>query len=560
MLLSIHIENYALIRQTDIELAEGMTAITGETGAGKSILLGALGLLLGQRADCGVLYDKERKCVVEASFSIEGLHLERFFASNDLDYEPSLIIRREILPSAKSRAFVNDTPVSLTVLKELGARLIDIHSQHETLTLAESDFQIGLLDSFNGGRDVRRKYDSAFATYQQHKQHLEQLMAADAQNRKEHDYMQFLFDELQQMNLRDGEQEELEQESQLLAHAEGIKQAVVTALGLCNGNGGEEEDCAVTRLNASKTQLAHIASFHPDAEALYQRFESNLIDLQDILSEMEAFNDHVQFSPERQQTVDERLDAIYRLEKKHNVDSIAQLLQIRDDLDGRLQAIAGMDEEIRHAMEAVDKAFGEVQRIGARLSEIRLKSAHQIEQQVLPGLAALGMKEARLKVQVEPTADYRANGADRVQFLFNANRGGELREMGKVISGGELSRLMLVLKSLTVKEALLPTIIFDEIDTGISGEVSAKMAHIISQMAQGMQVVAITHLPQMAAAARRQFKVYKEVEDNATVSRIRELQPDERVHEIAVMLSADPPTEAALLTAREQLGAMGGMK
>lgn len=550
MLLSIHIENYALIQYSDISLSGGMTAITGETGAGKSILLGALGLLLGQRADSGVLHDKEKKCVVEATFDIKALDLQEFFKANDLDYDDTLIIRREILPSAKSRAFVNDSPVSLSILKELGVHLIDIHSQHETLTLAESDFQIGLLESFHGGKEKRRQYREAFSLYQEKKQLLERLTAEDAQNRKEVDYWQFLFDELQQANLAEDEQEELEQESNLLSNAEGIKQTLCNVIGLC---GNDDETAALSRLNSAKGQLSKITGTHADIEALYKRFESSYIELQDILSEMESFNDNVQFSPERQQVVDERLDLIYRLQKKHNVETIAELLSIQNDLDAKLQNVAGMDEEIHRAMESVDKAFAEVQKLGDELTKLRQKSAVQIEKEVLPTLEALGMKDSRLKVEVVPTQDFRANGCDKVQFLFNANKGGELREMGKVISGGELSRLMLALKSLTVKEALLPTIIFDEIDTGISGEVSSKMAHIIAQMAQGMQVVTITHLPQMAGIASRHLKVYKAVEGEQTVSRIRELEMEERVHEIAVMLSADPPTEAALQTAREQL-------
>lgn len=550
MLLSIHIENYALIQYSDISLSGGMTAITGETGAGKSILLGALGLLLGQRADSGVLHDKEKKCVVEATFDIKALDLQEFFKANDLDYDDTLIIRREILPSAKSRAFVNDSPVSLSILKELGVHLIDIHSQHETLTLAESDFQIGLLESFHGGKEKRRQYREAFSLYQEKKQLLERLTAEDAQNRKEVDYWQFLFDELQQANLAEDEQEELEQESNLLSNAEGIKQTLCNVIGLC---GNDDETAALSRLNSAKGQLSKITGTHADIEALYKRFESSYIELQDILSEMESFNDNVQFSPERQQVVDERLDLIYRLQKKHNVETIAELLSIQNDLDAKLQNVAGMDEEIHRAMESVDKAFAEVQKLGDELTKLRQKSAVQIEKEVLPTLEALGMKDSRLKVEVVPTQDFRANGCDKVQFLFTANKGGELREMGKVISGGELSRLMLALKSLTVKEALLPTIIFDEIDTGISGEVSSKMAHIIAQMAQGMQVVTITHLPQMAGIASRHLKVYKAVEGEQTVSRIRELEMEERVHEIAVMLSADPPTEAALQTAREQL-------
>lgn len=551
MLSSLHIENYALIRQSDIIFSPtGMTSITGETGAGKSILLGALALLMGQRADCGVLHDKEKKCVVEAHFDISTLALDSFFADNDLDYDNTLILRREILPSAKSRAFVNDSPVSLTVMKDLSAHLLDIHSQHETLTLANSDFQTLLLDSFNDGHKVRQEYAVAFAEYQKHKRKLEQLNEANSQARKEQDYMQFLFDELQQANLHNDEQEELEQESNLLANAEGIKEALNSVMQLCDGN---EDVSVIPMLNASRSQLSRIASCHPDAEKLNERLESSLIELKDILADVESFNDSISYSPERQQQVDERLDTIYRLEKKHNVDTVEALMQIRDDLDSKLQTLANMDEEIQQAMEAVDKAYAGMQSIAERLTALRQKSAEMVQQQVLPILADLGMKEARLEARVEPTSDYKSSGCDRVTFLFNANRGGEMREIGKVASGGELSRLMLALKSLTARESLLPTIIFDEIDTGVSGEVSSRMANILALMAQHMQVIAITHLPQMAAAAVSHLKVYKQVEADATVSRIKELDYEERVHEIAVMLSSEPPTESARQTAQELL-------
>lgn len=553
MLTSLHIENYALIRQSDIVFPEqGMTAITGETGAGKSIILGALGLLMGQRADCNVLHDKDRKCVVEATFNLAGLNLESFFAEQDLDYDQTLILRREILPSAKSRAFVNDSPVSLPVMKELGSHLLDIHSQHETLTLANSDFQTSLLDSFNGGRAILAQYSVAYAEYLRLKHQLEQLTAADAQARKEQDYMQFQYDELVQANLIDGEQEELEQESNLLANAESIKETLVSVLNLCDGGNGE--DSAVARIASSRSQLSKIASCHPDAEQLSQRMDSCLIELRDILSETESFNDQINYSPERQQQVDERLDLIYRLQKKHSVATVADLIAIRDELDTKLQVIANMDTEIHKAMEAVDKAFAKVQQVAEQLTALRQRSAAMLQEQVLPILAQLGMKEARLEVQVIPTSEYKASGCDRVTFLFNANRGGELREMGKVISGGELSRLMLALKSLTAKEALLPTILFDEIDTGISGQVASQMATIIAGMSQSMQVITITHLPQMAAAASCHLKVYKQIEEDATVSHIRRISEEERIHEIAVMLSAEPPTESAQQTARELLG------
>lgn len=530
MITHLHIENYALIQRTDIDFSAGMTAITGETGAGKSILLGALGLLMGQRADSQVLQDKSKKCVVEAFFSGD------------------VILRREILPSAKSRAFVDDSPVTLEQLRTTAACLLDIHSQHQTLTLADSAFQRELLDSLSGC--PIQPYAEAYAEYQCLKKRLEELTAQDAQARREQDYHQFLFDELNEACLIVSEQEELEQESSLLSNAEGIKEALSTVLSLCDN---DTEDSALSRLHSSRQQLSRIASTHPDAQALSERMESTLIELKDILSEVESFNDRITYSPERQQQVDERLDLLYRLQKKHSVDSVGALIALRDELDARLQAVAHLDEEIHAAMEAVDTAFTLVQKEAERLTASRQSAARQLEQEVLPLLKDLGMKEARLQVEVAPTSHYSAYGADQIRFLFNANRGGELRELGKVASGGELSRLMLALKSLTARQSLLPTIIFDEIDTGVSGDISSRMAAILAGMAQHMQVVAITHLPQMAAIAADHLKVYKQVEGDTTVSHIRPLTPDERVQEIAIMLSSDPPTDSACQTARELL-------
>ena len=552
MLTSLHIENYALIRHIDIEWGHHLVAITGETGAGKSIMLGALGLLLGQRADLGVLYDKSKKCIVEAQFDIEGLNLGEFFATHDLDYDNTLILRREILPSAKSRAFVNDSPVSLPVLKELGPRLIDIHSQHETLHLADGDFQRSVLDNYQGGATIRHSYDEAFATYQEHKRHLEQLTEQEAANRKEQDYLQFLFDELTDARLMNDEQEQLEQESQLLTHAESIKQGLIETSNI--GRTDDNDGSALGRLQWARNKLKQIA-YHPEVEALANRLDSSLIELDDIFNEIEQLSDRINYDPQRQQQVDERLNLIYRLEKKHNVDSIERLLAIQEELDQRLQGIAHTDEEIQHAMEQVDQSFSEVQHWGDLLSKHRQQAAVEVVQQLQPTFAALGMKEAQLKIMVTPSFDYHRNGCDKVEFLFNANRGGEFREIGKVASGGELSRLMLALKSLMAHQSMLPTIIFDEIDSGISGEVSSRVAKIMQQMSESLQVIVITHLPQMAAAASHHLKVHKQTEDTTTVSSIRQLDHDERIHEIAVMLSSEPPTPAALATAQELMGA-----
>jgi len=549
MLKSLHIENYALIHETDIAFDGGFVGVTGETGAGKSILLGALGLLLGQRADTQVLSDKERKCVVEAEFGIAGLGLEPIFERNDADYDDTLILRREILPSAKSRSFVNDTPATLQFLKELGPHLVDIHSQYQTLTLTESTFQTRLLDTLAEVSPID-EYQQAYRHYTQLKHQLEQLTAQEAENNKAADYNRFLFEELTAAHLQEGEQEELEEEQRLLEHTGTIKEALDTVGGLCDG-GGRDDDNAVARLVAARAQLAHVSSYHNDIEQLHARMDSTIIELQDILAECESLNDRLQFSPERQEQVAERLDLIYRLEKKHGVGDIASLLAIARELDEQLQAADSLDDRIREVMEQVDKAFSQMHALAEKLTASRQKAAKTLEQQITPILAQLGMGQARIAADIAPAADYSPLGHDSVRLLFNANKGGTMRAVADVASGGELSRLMLAIKSIVTRRSLLPTIIFDEIDSGVSGDISVAVGNIMQNMARTMQVVAITHLPQIAAKANQHLKVAKAVEEQRTISRIRELGRDERVTEIAVMLSSNPPSDAALQTAKE---------
>lgn len=552
MLKTLHIENYALIQQTDISFDGGLVVITGETGAGKSILLGALGLLLGQRADTQVLSDKEHKCVVEASFDISGLGLQPLFEQYDADYDDQLILRREILPSAKSRAFVNDSPANLQFLKELGPHILDIHSQYQTLTLTESLFQTQLLDSFSDGT-LLSNYQALYRQYGTLKRQLEQLTAQDAENNKVLDYNRFLFEELHSANLQPDEQQALEEEAHLLEHTGAIKEALGTVAALCDG-GGESDDSAVARLVASRAALSHVTSFHPDILTLHQRLDSTLIELQDILSDVASLDDRLQFSPQRQEQVSERLDLIYRLQKKHGVDSIPALLDIQQRLDQQLQAAEGLDDRIREVMEQVDAVFAQMQQAADRVTAARAKAARQLEQQLLPVLAQVGMASAKVVVEITPAADFNSLGHDNVRLLFNANQGGVLRPLAEVASGGELSRLMLAVKSVVTQRSLLPTIIFDEIDSGVSGDISVAVGNIMRRMAQHMQVIAISHLPQIAAKARQHLKVAKALEDDRTISRIRQLDPDQRVTEIAVMLSSNPPTPAALQTARELMG------
>lgn len=548
MLSTLHIENYALIRESDISFGSGFVVITGETGAGKSILLGALGLLLGQRADTAVLADKNRKCVVEAQFDIAPLSLQLLFAEADIDYDDHLILRREISAAGKSRAFVNDTPVQLPFLKALAPHILDIHSQHQTLTLADSSFRFTLLDNLAAAvhmADAMPAYQGIYQEYIALKRSLEALTAEEAQNRREADFLQFQFDELAAARLVAGEQEPLEQEAQLLAHAETVREGLAAAATLLDD---DTPQAALARLRQTKSTLSHIAPYHPEAESLLSRLDSALIELDDINGTLSSLADTVSYSPERQQQVDERLALLYRLQKKHGVDSVEALIAIRDDLDARLQNISTLDERIHELMEQVDGAFSALQLAADTLSEARRKAGTLLAEKILPLLRELGMPEARFEIAISPAADYGPRGCDSVSFLFNANRGGEMRDLAKVASGGELSRLMLAIKAIGVSHQ---TLVFDEIDSGVSGDISVAVGALMQRMARQAQVIAITHLPQIAARATQHFKVYKENDSERTVSHIRELNPDERLTEVAVMLSSEPPTPAALQTAKE---------
>lgn len=549
MLKTLHIENYALIRQSEITFNSGFVAITGETGAGKSIMLGALALLLGQRADTKVLYDTDRKCIVEAHFDTTVLNLKPLFEENDVDFNDDkiVLVRREILPNGKSRAFVNDTPVSVAFLRQLGNTLIDIHSQHATLLLGDSSFQTSLLDSIAADKSQLDDYRASHREYTTLKRHLEELTSIEQQNRKDYDYNKFLFDELCQAALSDGQQEELEEEASLLANAENIKQALAETVELCDG----ENDSALQRLNSSKSLIGKVAGCHKELSQLHERLESSIIELRDIVSSLESMNDEITYSPERQEQVDEQLDTIYRLQKKHGVSTIAELLTIQQDLESRLNDADNIDDKIKEAMEAVDKAFKKMQQKADILTQCRCKAASDLEMQITPLLADLGLANATLRAEVSSLPDYGPLGNNNIRLLFNANKGGELRELSKVASGGEMSRLMLAIKALTTRSRLLPTIIFDEIDSGISGDISVKVGRIMQRMAEGMQVIAITHLPQIAARASQHFKVYKDNDGEKTASNIKQLSDNERRYEIAVMLSSEPPSDAALQTADE---------
>lgn len=547
MLRQLSIENYALIRSLQITFNEGFTAITGETGAGKSIILGALGLLAGQRADTQVLSDKNRKCVIEAVFGIETLGLKKFFDDNDLDYDDNVLIRREILPTAKTRAFINDTPVSLQQLRDFGTKVLDIHSQNQTLTLLNADFQMRFVDTLAGNEKLLKEYSALYGEYVRAKNELSQLRAELQQNRRDKDYNQFLFDELDKAQLAENEQEELEQELNLLNHTETIKQTFGEVLETAD----RQDDAAIARLQSAKSQLSKIVSYYPEVEELYNRLDSSIIELRDIFSEIESLDENLSYSLERQQYVSQRLDTIYNLQSKHSVSTVAELLEIKSQLSDKLLAVTDLDERINKLEKQISETESRLRQMAGVLSERRHKTSQQIESELLPTLAELGMKDAQIVVELTPTENLLSNGTDAVRLLFNANRGGELRDVGKVISGGELSRLMLALKSLIVKTNLLPTIIFDEIDTGVSGTIAVAMANIMQKMSQNTQVVAITHLPQVAGKAKTQFKVYKESDEVSTQTSMRQLTEEQRVEEIATMLSSEKLTASAIETAKQ---------
>lgn len=547
MLQHLTIENYALIKSLDIDFAKGFTTITGETGSGKSIILGALGLLLGQRADVQVLFEKDKKCVVEATFDIKDLDLMSFFEDNDLDYDDTLLLRREIQPSGKSRAFINDTPASLQIMKDLGVYILDIHSQHQTLTLKNSDFQLSLLDVMCTSQDCKNDYRQEYTIYKKHKAELHTLEEQERKDKADLDYHQFLFNELQQVQLQDGEQEELEQEQKLLANAESIKSNLMAVVVACD----DSEDAVVSRLQSCKSLLAKVADYHSSIGEVYARFDSCLIELRDIISEIESIDSEIQYSPQRQDEVNQRLDAIYRLQTKHGVNTIAELLEIQNQLDDKLQVVSSLDGKIEEARKALALSEKKLGTLAKQLTALRKEAANLLQKQIQPILSDLGMKDAEFRVDISSAEGFMATGCDEVSFMFNANKGGQLREIGKVISGGELSRVMLAIKSLITSKSLLPTIIFDEIDTGVSGEISGKVGSIMKRMSATTQVFAITHLPQIAAKADTHLKVYKKVENERTLSQMIILNDNDRVEEIAKMLSSDKVTESALATARE---------
>lgn len=549
MLTHLSIKNYALIEQLEVDFHEGFSVITGETGAGKSIIMGALSLILGQRADLQALRDNSEKCVVEGIFNIRHLDLKELFAAQNLDFDPeTTILRREILPSGKSRAFVNDTPVTLNVLKEVAEKLVDIHSQNTTGVLQDSDFQMTVLDGFAGNEKELQVYRRTYSLYNAMKSEFYQLVESEEKARSEQDFFRFQFDELDAARLRAGEQEEVEEELEMLNHAGEIKTRLQDAIQLLNGEPG-----LMSMLSDMKTGLKPLKNISADLTAIMERVESNYLDMQDIGREMERFEEKVTVDPERADQLNERINLLYHLQQKHHANSVDDLLEVKADYQQKLDDFSSLGERISSTEKELNNVEAELNKQAASLSESRRNAIPELEKQVMTIVHALGMPDARFRIALEQLNEKNRQGRDRVILLFTANKGGTPLEVSKVASGGELSRLMLAIKSLIATRKILSTIIFDEIDSGVSGEVAGKMGSIMKQMSAGMQVVSITHLPQIAAKGKHHYLVYKQSFQETTRTLVKELPANERIDEIAKMLSDSRISSSALETARELL-------
>ena len=551
MIRTLHIENYALIGQLDMDWPAGFSVITGETGAGKSIILGALGLLTGGRADARAVKNGERRCVVEAQIDVQGIGLDDFFSRYDLDFDgQSVCVRRELTAAGKSRAFVNDTPVQLPALRELASRIVDIHSQHQNLLIGKEDFQISVLDTLAGDEALLLSYIDTFRAWRTQEKVLREAEAEVQRQREEEDYLRFQYGQLAEAHLEEGEQERLEAEASVLTHAEDIRQA------LAKGAEFLAEDIpgnALSALREARKQLLSVAANFPPATELAERMEQCYIELKDVTEEMERQAERTECSPARLEAVNDRLSLIYSLQQKHRLRTIGELLRLQQSLEQQLSRIDNADERLAQLRQQCTSLHRQALEGAQALSAQRIKAGERLHERMEELLRPLGMPYARFAVELASDPDNLTElGADKVTFLLSANKNQPLQDIGRVASGGEMARVMLCLKSLLQGHTHLPTIIFDEIDAGVSGQIAEKMARLMSQMAEGgRQVVSITHLPQIAAVAPAHFKVYKEDSADTASTHIRRLTPAERVEEIAHMLSGETLTEAAMENARE---------
>lgn len=549
MLLSLSVQNYALIEHLEIDFSANFSTITGETGAGKSILLGALGLIMGNRADLSALKDKEKKCIVEATFKIEAYNLQQLFADNDLDYEATTIIRREILPSGKSRAFVNDTPTNLAELQLLTAYLIDIHSQHDTKELEQQEYQLSILDAMGNNAEVLKEYTAQLSTYKSFVKQLEVLKEEQRQSSKEEEYNIFLLQELEAANLKNDEQEILEEELETLNNVEVIHENLAKTIALSQ----EEQIGFLNTLKESKNALQKIASFSSKYEELAARMQSVIIELEDVSDLCAEYVEKVIFDPERMNWLTSRLQLIYDLQKKHYVQTISELLEIQASLTIKVGRVTGLADEIQALSEKIESQEKQVTNLATVLSNNRAKAIPDFSSKAEVILKELGIPNAAFQINLIPSISFLTSGKDELQLLFSANKGSNFGTLKKVASGGEMSRIMLAIKSILADFTKLPTIVFDEIDTGVSGEIALKMAEIMKQMSQKRQVFAITHLPQIAAKGNQHYKVSKFIQGETTLSKIEKLTSEARIHELAEMLAGKNYTESAITHAKTLL-------
>lgn len=549
MIKKLHIRNYAIIEKLDLQFADGLTIITGETGAGKSILLGALGLIMGNRADTKSLFNEEDKCVVEGHFDISSYDLSDFFEMNDIDYDADLVLRRELTPAGKSRAFINDTPVNLKVMQALCAQLVDLHQQFDTLDIHDTSFQLTMLDALAGNKESLPEYRKLYKAYQGNKRRMEQLLSDATRADKETGFLEFQLEELQLADLQPNEQSVLENEIRVLTHAEEIKKTVAGVFRLLI----DSEQATLGQLQNATYSLAQLGRFDSRVARLHERLGSLVAELEDAGHELETVAEQTEYDPERIQQVQARLDLIYRLQKKHNVTSVADLLEVKKQIEHQLGGVADRGAEIEALQNLLNQQEATLARQAGEISQRRQAVTRGFSNQVMELLSKMAMEHARFEVSVEQLPEPGPNGIDEVNFLFAANKGSRLQSIRDVASGGELSRLALATKSLVASSIPLPTMVFDEIDAGISGDVALKMGNILRRLSDEHQVVIITHSPQVASKADRHFFIYKEFRENRTATCVRELNYEDQVREIAVMLSQNPPSEAALENARDLL-------
>lgn len=547
MLKNIHINNFALIEDLNIDFHEGFSVITGETGAGKSIILEAINILLGQRADNRIL--KGKKCIIEMTFDISGYDIKSFFDNNELEYDEECIIRREISATGKSRSFINDTPVSLQLTKELGNDLIDIHSQYNNLQLGNERFQIDTLDAIAGNKAAMERYRTVFEEYGKLNRLLDEKIAAHTQSREYEDYTRFRLNELKEANFKEDEQETLEEEQNILIHAEEIKESLFRINAIFN----DDENGTLNHTKEQLNRLESVSKKMPQTESLARRMENLYIELKDIYMETSAMEENITFDQDRLNEINDRLNTIYSFQQKYHKDSVAELIGLRDELQSKLDEIDSFEDDIEELKKQIEDRHKILAGYCKELTRSRTEAAVKIEKAITSSLIQLGMPNVKFHIEISQKKDFSEDGSDHVTVLFSANKNQPLRDIGNTASGGEIARVMLSLKSLIADYKQLPTIIFDEIDTGVSGEIAAKMGDIMKQMGKQMQIISITHLPQIASKGKYHYKVYKQDNEKQTTSHIKLLPEEERITEIAHMLSGETITKAAVDNAKELL-------